>query len=99
MRAVWSRLAKDEAAHARFGWLFMEWARPRLSRRERGEVASVARKALHHVELLDDKVRALPDESFGPFGTFGTRGKAAYLALSREVLETEVVARLKRALA
>jgi hypothetical protein len=98
LKAVWSRLAKDEAAHARFGWLFMEWARPRLSRGERREVAAVARRALHHVGLLDEKVRALPEESFTPFGTFGARGKDAYLALSREVLHTNVVARLDAAM-
>lgn len=95
LRAVWSRLAKDEAAHTRFGWLFMDWARPLLSRAERAEVAATAKRALQHVALLDEKVGALPGDAFTPVGVFGTRGKDEYLRLSKRVLETNVIARLR----
>src|SRR5262249_4325435 len=94
MKAVWGRLVKDEAAHARFGWVFMEWARSTLSARERREVAATAERAVAHVDGLDDKVRHQPTEAFVSVGVFGARGRDAYLAESRAVLQEKVVKRL-----
>lgn len=98
LKAVWSQLAKDEAAHARFGWLFLDWAAPQLNARERRSVLQNVERATKHVERLDDKVRGLDAASFTPLGVFGSSGKEAYLALSRKILAEEIVGRLRSAL-
>jgi hypothetical protein len=94
LEAVWGRLAKDEAAHARFGWLFMKWARPLLTTEERDAVVATARRAVRHVGDLETKARSLPEEAFVPIGVFGSRGRERYLAQMRSVLEEKVVRRL-----
>jgi hypothetical protein len=45
-RAVLERIAKDEAPHARFGWIYLEWAVDRMDDAERARVARIAEKAL-----------------------------------------------------
>lgn len=94
LRSVWGRLAKDEAAHARFGWLFMEWAGPKMDRAERNTVTATIERAIVHVDDLDRKVESLPEESFGPVGVFGSCGREAYLAETRTILEKKIVERL-----
>ena len=96
LRAVWGRLAKDEAAHARFGWIFMDWARPLLSSNERDDVARTTERALRHVDAIDDKVKSLDPSAFVDVGVFGACGREAYLAETRAILEEKVIARLER---
>jgi hypothetical protein len=95
MKAVWGRLVKDEAAHARFGWVFLEWAKSLLSPDELREVLATAERAIGHVDGLDDKVGRQPEEAFVSVGVFGGCGREAYLAESRAVLEAKVVKRLQ----
>jgi len=95
LKAVWGRLVKDEASHARFGWLFLEWAGPLLTLAERRGVATTIDRAIAHVDDLDAKVESLPAEAFVDVGVFGACGKKAYLAESRAVLERHVVKRLR----
>ncbi len=95
LAAVWGRLAKDEAAHARFGWLFMDWVRPTLTPTERREVTRTIERAIAHVDELDAKVESLPDAAFVEFGVFGACGRKAYLAETRAILDRRVVARLR----
>jgi hypothetical protein len=94
-RAIWGRLQKDEAAHARFGWVFMKWALPLLTAGEREEVTATALRAIQLVDELDEKVRRQPEEAFVSVGVFGACGRDAYLAESRAVLEENVVKRLR----
>lgn len=94
LEAVWGRLAKDEAAHARFGWIFMAWAKNMLTDAERKEVAAHADRAVSMVEGLHDKARQAPDEAFVDVGVFGACGRAAYLEQSQTILEEKVVKRL-----
>jgi hypothetical protein len=95
LEAVWRRLAKDEAAHAQFGWTFLKWARDALPRSERAAVAQVALRAVAHVDDLDDKVRREPDDAFCAVGVFGSCGRRAYLLQCRDVLEQRVIPRLR----
>jgi hypothetical protein len=48
-RAVLERIARDEAPHARLGWLYLEWAAPRFDDAERARLAAAALDSL--VEL------------------------------------------------
>lgn len=95
LKAVWGRLAKDEAAHARFGWIFMGWAKNMLTEGERKEVAAHAERAVSMVEALHDKARHAPDEAFVNVGVFGARGRAGYIEESQAILEENVVKRLR----
>lgn len=95
LQAVWGRLAKDEAAHARFGWIFMAWARDLLTESERLEVAAHAQRAVSMVEVLHDKARQAPEEAFVNVGVFGSRGRDGYLEQSAAILEEKVVNRLR----
>jgi len=97
LEAAWGRLGKDEALHARFGWLFMQWALPRLTPAELRHVRHVAERAVEHVKELDEKVGAQPPEAFVDVGVFGSRGKDAYLLESRRILRDRVVRRLRAA--
>lgn len=48
VRAVVTRIARDESAHAQLGWWFLDWAAPRLTDADRdhlGRVAGAAVKA------------------------------------------------------
>ena len=94
LRAVWGRLAKDEAVHARFGWLFLDWAAPLLTNDERAEVARTAQRAIAHARALDDKVRGLPAAAFVTEGVFGA-DRARYLEEANALLEARVVPRLE----
>lgn len=89
MAAPWS------GSFARFGWVFLEWVSSLLSPGERLEVIATAERAVHHVDDLDDKVGRQPDDAFVSVGVFGGRGREAYLAESRAVLEEKVVRRLR----
>ena len=42
IRAVVEQIARDEARHMRFGWLYMEWAAPDLDDAERARLGRVA---------------------------------------------------------
>jgi hypothetical protein len=98
LEAAWGRLVKDEALHARFGWLFMQWALPRLTPAELRQVRYVAERAVDHVKELDEKVGGQPPEAFVDVGVFGSQGKEAYLLESRRILQDRVVRRLRSAL-
>jgi hypothetical protein len=98
-KAVWGRLVKDEAAHARFGWLFMDWVRPSLSAGDRAQISITVDRAIEQARALDDKVRSLPEEAFVREGVFGSRGREAYLAEASSILEHRVVKRLRACLA
>jgi len=95
LQAVWGRLAKDEAAHARFGWIFMAWAKDMLTEAERKQIAAYAEHAVSKVEVLHDHARQAPEEAFVDVGVFGACGREAYLAQSQGILEEKVVKRLR----
>lgn len=95
LKAVWGRLIKDEAVHAQFGWIFMDWANTVLDAHERKQVAEAAELAIDEVHGLDEKVKQLPDEAFASIGIFGVCGRDAYLAQSQEIVEEKIVKRMR----
>jgi hypothetical protein len=98
LEAAWGRLVKDEALHARFGWLFLRWARPRLTQAELEQVRHVAERAVDRVKELEEKVGSQPPSAFIDVGVFGSCGKERYLLESRRILQGRVVRRLHEAL-
>lgn len=90
LRAVWGRLAKDEAVHMQFGWTFLSWALEELTHEERKTLTDVTAQAIAAVAALDDRVRALPASSFTPISVFGSRGRDAYLDTCAQILRERV---------
>jgi hypothetical protein len=89
VRAVLGRIVKDEAAHGRFGWLYLDWLAGSLSADERRHLAAAAS---HEITLLErnwakqvttDPARTLP-------GTLGWMEPATYLAIAARALEDAV---------
>ena len=85
VRAVWRQLVKDEAGHARFGWLFMDWAMPQLAISERDSVFRSLRSWLHATAQTDALVAQQRLAAFSPVGIFGGSGRQAYLTNGRRV--------------
>jgi hypothetical protein len=98
LRAVWGRLAKDEAAHARFGWVFLRWAIPNMSASELEALSAEVDRAIAKVDALNEKVARQPSEAFCSVGVFGPQGKDAYLGRTHAILETMIVRRLRSVL-
>jgi hypothetical protein len=57
--AVLARIAKDEAAHASFGWIFFDWAKDLFTEDELEQVRELARAG---VKEIDDIVAGCGDE-------------------------------------
>ena len=88
LRAVLKRIAKDEAAHARFGWLFFDWAGPLLSEDCYQRLRDISRRALGE---LTEMIRKMPSESNG---TLGWLPPDAYRPFARKALDEAVLAPL-----
>ncbi len=82
--AVWGRMARDEGAHARGGWLLLNWAWPALREQERVAVAEAGYATLGEVERADSKAAELDDSAFHPLSVFGAAGRDAYLAAAAQ---------------
>jgi hypothetical protein len=89
VRAVMGRIVKDEAAHGRFGWLFLDWAADGLGADERVHLGAVARDEMKKFERNWDNMvpRA---EVAADVNALGWMESREYLALARRSLEREV---------
>ena len=63
--AVHRRIAKDEAAHAAFGWIFLDWADSWLTDRQRKHLAGSAQQAIEDYRILLDAYGNEPAETLG----------------------------------
>ena len=102
-RAVLGRLARDEVAHARFGWLYLEWLGDRLDAAERARLAAVAAAGLadYAAELAPPEGRAeggVTPEGFlvRHIHELGWMEASEYAAVARRAVSHRVVARLAR---
>jgi hypothetical protein len=89
VRAVLARIVKDEAAHGRFGWLYLDWILDSLSGEERRHLTAAAVDEIGLVErnwaagVVTDPARMLP-------GTLGWMEPETYLAIAHGALERSV---------
>ncbi len=102
-RAVLARLARDEVAHARFGWLYLEWAGDRMDAGERARLAAVAADGLadYAAELAPPEGRAVAGVTPEGFlvrhiHELGWMEASEYAALARRAVRDRVIARLAR---
>ena len=89
IRAVLGRIVKDESAHGRFGWFYLDWLLDSLTTDERRHLAAAAAHEIELVErnwqanVLTDPARTLP-------GTLGWMEPKTYLAVAHAALEDVV---------
>jgi hypothetical protein len=93
LRAVWSALVRDEVVHARFAWMFLEWARREMGDDDWLEVQAAAKASVASIAAGWRNVEALPADCFSPVSPLGAGGHAAYLARAERALCASVVER------
>jgi len=92
---VRGRIAKDEAVHGRFGWMYLDWLAPDLERKDRAWLGASAARA---VKIIEHGIRAagkMPVEMFDRLCPLGGLGQDRYLELAREALGSRVIAPLR----
>ena len=103
-RAVLQRIARDEVAHARVGWLFLDWAAPRLEDAERARLAAVALDALRDQQPYWKQARSHAADGVTSEGfqllhvhQLGWMEASAYADRARRAVREEIVAPLAKA--
>jgi hypothetical protein len=87
--AVLQRIAKDEAAHASFGWTFLDWADTWLTARHRAALARAAQ------ETIDAYRAMVTDRTDAQTTTLGWLSDRDFKAFGARALETDVCAPLR----
>jgi hypothetical protein len=65
LRAALARIKKDEAAHGRFGWIFLDWADEQLDAAARAHLERVAAECVAQLEQRIARPVPERDETFG----------------------------------
>jgi hypothetical protein len=86
LRAVRGRLAKDEAGHASFLWVFLAWLLPGLEPEELHGLKRHAGRLVLQLRKNLERSRALPDELFSPIAPAGGLGKAGYSSRGEQAI-------------
>jgi hypothetical protein len=89
VRAVMGRIVKDEAAHGRFGWLFLDWALPLFDADARAHLTAVAADEMRKLETAWDAIVPVDDDA-DAVHALGWMQSRAYLDLARRSLASEV---------
>jgi hypothetical protein len=90
MRDVLRRIVKDEAAHARLGWIILDWADELLDDATRERLRALANEAIAGLRKLANTV---PPDDGGH--TVGWLPSAPYARLAPKVFEENVCAPLR----
>jgi hypothetical protein len=86
---VLHRISKDEASHAGFGWIFMDWVAQFLSARDRAYVAKAAQQS---IDVYRDLVENRPDRHSA---TLGWLSDIEFKTNGRRTLEMDVIKPLR----
>ena len=102
-RGVLERIVRDEAPHARLGWLYLDWAAPRLCASERQRLASVAMAALQDYapywqDLTSHAENGVTREGFllEHVHALGWMESRAYAQLATEAVVSNIAQPLRR---
>jgi hypothetical protein len=94
IRAVMQRIVKDEAAHGRFGWLFLDWALPLLDGDARAHLLAIAADEIGKLRASWDAI--VPgDEDVADVHALGWMESRAYVELARRSLVSDVLEPLR----
>jgi hypothetical protein len=93
VRAVLEHVVREEALHARLGWLYLDWVSDELSTQERERLAKVAGTMLERVAdtLPKASAAAVPDEELAALGWLNA---VSYRARALRAVQEVVVAPL-----
>lgn len=91
MREVRGRLAKDEAAHAQFGWIYLDWLLPDLTPEHCQWLGRAVAPAVREIERGIEAMSELGEEHFHPLCPLGGLGKEGFLSIAREALQVRVL--------
>jgi hypothetical protein len=95
-KAVLTTIARDEARHTRVGWLYMEWAAPRMTDEERGRLGKTLEGSLRSLGPLVKRGRrtGYAAEDRASLLRLGWLDRAPYAASARDAVLREVLAPL-----
>jgi hypothetical protein len=100
IKGVWRIIARDEARHARLGWVLLEWIAGDLGLREKEMLGAAARGVLQALRQGAGSVAKLPDGWFSElsvFAAFGDPGgRERYAAVAERALDEHVIRPLAR---
>lgn len=94
-RAVLGRIVKDEAAHGTFGFLFLDWAAPRLTRADRAFLGERGDVALRAVVAQWDDLRRRPKSTQNAANPLAWMETEAYLELATRSMNENVLKPLR----
>ena len=95
VRAILGRIVKDEAAHGRFGWMYLDWILPTLSDEERRHLEVAALDEMKLIQRNWEK-NVIPDPARTLPGTLGWMAPVTYLEVANRALEEVVRAPLRQ---
>lgn len=89
LQAVLQRIVKDEAAHGRFGWMYLDWLGPQLDEAER---AHLRQAAAHEISIIERtwETNLSPERALQLPETLGWMQPDAYLEVAHRAMETAV---------
>jgi len=90
-RAVLGRIVKDEAAHGTFGFAFLDWAGPRLSKSDRELLGAQADRVIRVIQQQWDTIREGGSRTVREGDPLAWMSSNAYLALAEKSMRERVV--------
>ncbi len=94
-RAVLGRIVKDEAAHGVFGYWFLDWALPALSKEALDYLAHRANLVIDQIALSWEAIAAAPQEIHAVSDPLSWMESRAYLELASRSMKSLVVEPLR----
>jgi hypothetical protein len=88
-------IAKDEAAHARLGWLLLEGLAPDLTDADRSRLRRVAKASIGEVSRDAEAVLKLPRAFFSEIAAVGDMDPQSYRDSAKAAIEERVMERLR----
>ena len=94
-RAVLEQIVRDESAHGRLGWLYLDWIGPRLDEAERRRLSRAAEDTAGGLRRVWERLRVRPHRPLpAGYSDIGWMEPADYLDAARDALSNEIVAGL-----
>lgn len=94
-KAVLGRIVKDEAAHGTFGFLFLDWADPQLTTRDRLVLGHAADIAIDAITAQWDDLRNRPAAQWHEGNALAWMETEPYLELAARSMNTNVLQPLR----
>ncbi len=91
LAGVWRALVRDEAAHARFAWTYLEWARGEHGDAEWREVERAVRSDVAAIIAGWERAKRAPAAAFSAISPLGPGDHDAYIARARVALRKHVI--------